>query len=163
MLILCVLVHVLYYAIFCCFFFKQKTAYEMRISDWSSDVCSSDLTRGDAAFLFGSDEEANDARCIEAFLKRQHGFSSVVVAEPTDGEAVLAHRGISSVLLRFKGQAGHASGAAAMESNALHQAMRWGTRALDLVEGESHRRFGGLTGLRFNVGRVEGGNRKSVV
>src|SRR3546814_14656408 len=31
------------------FFFKQKTAYEMRISDWSSDVCSSDL--GDAAGL----------------------------------------------------------------------------------------------------------------
>src|SRR3546814_5240270 len=28
------------------FFFKQKTAYEMRISDWSSDVCSSDLARG---------------------------------------------------------------------------------------------------------------------
>src|SRR3546814_3568062 len=28
-----------------CFFFKQKTAYEMRISDWSSDVCSSDLMR----------------------------------------------------------------------------------------------------------------------
>src|SRR3546814_5609504 len=28
---------------FCCF--KQKTAYEMRISDWSSDVCSSDLAR----------------------------------------------------------------------------------------------------------------------
>src|SRR3546814_4275502 len=28
------------------FFFKQKTAYEMRISDWSSDVCSSDLCRG---------------------------------------------------------------------------------------------------------------------
>src|SRR3546814_1797360 len=31
----------------CFFFFKQKTAYEMRISDWSSDVCSSDL--GDPA------------------------------------------------------------------------------------------------------------------
>src|SRR3546814_4391691 len=29
----------------CFFFFKQKTAYEMRISDWSSDVCSSDLCR----------------------------------------------------------------------------------------------------------------------
>src|SRR3546814_7152120 len=27
----------------CFFFFKQKTAYEMRMSDWSSDVCSSDL------------------------------------------------------------------------------------------------------------------------
>src|SRR3546814_2099154 len=30
--------------LFLFFFFKQKTAYEMRISDWSSDVCSSDLT-----------------------------------------------------------------------------------------------------------------------
>src|SRR3546814_7708260 len=32
----------LYASVFC-FCFKQKTAYEMRISDWSSDVCSSDL------------------------------------------------------------------------------------------------------------------------
>src|SRR3546814_8743532 len=30
-------------SLLCFFFFKQKTAYEMRISDWSSDVCSSDL------------------------------------------------------------------------------------------------------------------------
>src|SRR3546814_3740209 len=36
-----------------CFFFKQNTAYEMRISDWSSDVCSSDLeeTGADAVEL----------------------------------------------------------------------------------------------------------------
>src|SRR3546814_8903168 len=34
----------------CFFFFKQKTAYEMRISDWSSDVCSSDLRAVDAVF-----------------------------------------------------------------------------------------------------------------
>src|SRR3546814_7694698 len=31
----------------CVFFFKQKTAYELRISDWSSDVCSSDLKSAD--------------------------------------------------------------------------------------------------------------------
>src|SRR3546814_3169898 len=31
----------------CIFFYKQKPAYEMRISDWSSDVCSSDLMAGD--------------------------------------------------------------------------------------------------------------------
>src|SRR3546814_10627277 len=37
---------------FCCvFFFKQKTAYEMRISDWSSDVCSSDLEQEARALL----------------------------------------------------------------------------------------------------------------
>src|SRR3546814_3825387 len=40
------------------FFFKQKTAYEMRISDWSSDVCSSDLTdRADGA---GSEQDGDD-------------------------------------------------------------------------------------------------------
>src|SRR3546814_3932870 len=34
---------------FAFFFFKQKTAYEMHISDWSSDVCSSDLAEADRA------------------------------------------------------------------------------------------------------------------
>src|SRR3546814_2505913 len=37
------------------FFFKQKTAYEMRISDWSSDVCSSDLEHENGT--------AEDQRC----------------------------------------------------------------------------------------------------
>src|SRR3546814_9725940 len=37
------------------FFFKQKTAYELRISDWSSDVCSSDLV----AFVRGASEAIN--------------------------------------------------------------------------------------------------------
>src|SRR3546814_3156066 len=37
------------------FFFKQKTAYEMRISDWSSDVCSSDLHASVSAGSNGSD------------------------------------------------------------------------------------------------------------
>src|SRR3546814_7292668 len=39
-----------------CFFFKQKTAYEVRISDWSSDVCSSDLDVG-----HGPDAAEDDA------------------------------------------------------------------------------------------------------
>src|SRR3546814_13967923 len=40
------------------FFFKQKTAYEMRISDWSSDVCSSDLLSAD----YSRDDLSGDAR-----------------------------------------------------------------------------------------------------
>src|SRR3546814_18953754 len=45
------------------FFFKQKTAYEMRISDWSSDVCSSDLEDGNRGAggqgqCAGEDQEA---------------------------------------------------------------------------------------------------------
>src|SRR3546814_9310892 len=43
----CLSCHCLYCFIF--FFVKQKTAYEMRISDWSSDVCSSDLIPCDAS------------------------------------------------------------------------------------------------------------------
>src|SRR3546814_7302732 len=42
---MCVFCCVLIFCIF--FFFKQKTAYDMRISDWSSDVCSSDLREDD--------------------------------------------------------------------------------------------------------------------
>src|SRR3546814_15494819 len=52
-------------AVFC--FFKQKTAYEMRISDWSSDVCSSDLSaqREDET---GRGEGAGEDRSIGADL-----------------------------------------------------------------------------------------------
>src|SRR3546814_7532841 len=60
----------------CCFwffFFKQKTAYEMRISDWSSDVCSSDLAQpdhggkrcGDIAELVGAQREDRGNRLVE--------------------------------------------------------------------------------------------------
>src|SRR3546814_1260924 len=62
---LCCEVCICYYWFCVCFvmfLFKQKTAYEMRISDWSSDVCSSDLLlrvrkllRGGAAFLEDGD------------------------------------------------------------------------------------------------------------
>ncbi len=126
-------------------------------------IAAANATRGDAAFLFTSDEEANDPRCIAAFLAREHGFEEAIVAEPTRCEAVLAHRGIASVQMKFKGEAGHASGANALSASALHQAIRWGSDALALVEGEAHQRFGGLTGLRFNIGRVEGGIKANVI
>ena len=130
---------------------------------------------GACAFLFTSDEEANDARCVPAFL-RDHGsvrvpspesrvpaFAAILVAEPTRGDAVLAHRGISSVLMRFAGRAGHASGEQQAGDSALHQALRWGASALDWVESQAHQRFAGLTGLRFNIGRVEGGIKANVI
>ena len=126
-------------------------------------IAAANATTGDAAFLFSSDEEANDPRCIAAFLAREHGFDEAIIAEPTRCEAVLAHRGISAVRMAFKGQAGHASAENALQLSALHQAMRWGGAALDLVEAQKHLRFGGLTGLRFNVGKVEGGIKANVI
>src|SRR3546814_5723547 len=43
------------------FFFKQKTAYEMRISDWSSDVCSSDLHLPNASLAIGQCKHSRPA------------------------------------------------------------------------------------------------------
>src|SRR3546814_17091144 len=55
------------------FFFKQKTAYEMRIRDWSSDVCSSDLEEGAAlAPKFDAD-----------------GLIPAVAADATDGTVLM--------------------------------------------------------------------------
>src|SRR3546814_13927932 len=53
------------------FFFKQKTAYEMRISDWSSDVCSSDLALGGAEQLraAGDVAVADDADPLALFQR----------------------------------------------------------------------------------------------
>src|SRR3546814_5914749 len=78
------------------FFFKQKTAYEMRISDWSSDVCSSDLLaqhrltalRGLAHF---GTKFANDPRtlCLRRVKREvcalQYSFGVIAVGRPHGG------------------------------------------------------------------------------
>src|SRR3546814_6093747 len=48
--------------VFVFFFFKQKTAYELRISDWSSDVCSSDLTGAAHPLPPGRDRDRQPVR-----------------------------------------------------------------------------------------------------
>src|SRR3546814_17696554 len=55
------------------FFFKQKTAYEMRISDWSSDVCSSDLS---LVPLFGGRAPADWRKAIYYHYYEYPGFHS---------------------------------------------------------------------------------------
>src|SRR3546814_13309288 len=59
------------------FFFKQKTAYEMRISDWSSDVCSSDLgslhANGKKVVVIGGGDTAMD--CVRTAIRQ--GATSV--------------------------------------------------------------------------------------
>src|SRR3546814_4605037 len=74
------------------FFFKQKTAYEMRISDWSSDVCSSDLApRLSAASVPG----AAKRREPEIRGKRKGGAGSEM-----DGDATAVYRGKSRAASR---------------------------------------------------------------
>src|SRR3546814_449560 len=61
------------------FFFKQKTAYEMRISDWSSDVCSSDLSIG----LHQRDNER-----LLGTLTRLRDLGNTVIVVEHDEEAI---------------------------------------------------------------------------
>src|SRR3546814_4118118 len=78
----------------CCFllffFFKQKTAYEMRISDWSSDVCSSDLriviARGNAfdvvAPVIGLDRALRTKHDARRHGRFATGMTDVVALQP---------------------------------------------------------------------------------
>src|SRR3546814_8775792 len=65
------------------FFFKQKTAYEMRISDWSSDVCSSDLLK---AVLTADGEIACDRAVIAAGARAKPLAAAAGDAVPLDVE-----------------------------------------------------------------------------
>src|SRR3546814_10198244 len=74
------------------FFFKQKTAYEMRISDWSSDVCSSDLLAArhlDAAAL-GRLARGGDLRRRHRGAVRPAG----VAVDALEPDRAVRHRGV---------------------------------------------------------------------
>src|SRR3546814_3462246 len=58
------------------FFFKQKTAYEMRISDWSSDVCSSDLAQ--SADRGAADRGAVDRGAVNRIIDEGTNHSQVM-------------------------------------------------------------------------------------
>src|SRR5881628_1452365 len=58
------------------FFFKQKTAYEMSVSDWSSDVCSSDLQRADLVVFWAVDPSARYPRYGSRYAVEPHGVAA---------------------------------------------------------------------------------------
>src|SRR3546814_5562795 len=72
----------------CCvfFFFKQKTAYEMRISDWSSDVCSSDLS-GWVTVRWPMFFDALPPGCVHSSFVRSAGRTMVTSASSGSGSA----------------------------------------------------------------------------
>src|SRR3546814_49417 len=81
------------------FFFKQKTAYEMRISDWSSDVCSSDLTDGSGHFSIGS--AAKQHKRYQQIYRHQHRDRQMPC---TNDEQANGHNGYRDK--RISGQSG---------------------------------------------------------
>src|SRR3546814_20916288 len=106
------------------FFFKQKTAYEMRISDWSSDVCSSDLlTKLDADGV----DAAAVAKLLDAAL-----IAPVLTAHPTEvrRKSMLDHKNRIAELMRLR----DAGADETPEGDAIEEAIRrqvellWQTR-----------------------------------
>src|SRR3546814_2683077 len=73
----------------CFFFFKQKTAYDMRISDWSSDVCSSDLIDPDTGAISdhaswsASGHIPTTGRTITTYNKDASGSKFVSFTDPS--------------------------------------------------------------------------------
>lgn len=118
---------------------------------------------GDVALLFTTDEEAGSSRCVKKFLERRRDFDAVIVAEPTEAEAVLEHRGIATYTGTFHGVPGHASDRRALEDSAVHRAVRWAEAALEYAERHEETTFKTLSGIRFNLGVLEGGIKPNII
>src|SRR3546814_13567160 len=69
-----------------CFFFKQKTAYEVRISDWSSDVCSADLARATSSAM------SCCSRAAEMLARLPVPARPAMTSKPPPGSAATADR-----------------------------------------------------------------------
>jgi acetylornithine deacetylase len=113
--------------------------------------------------LFTTDEEGAGGCCVQKFLESgaAERFEQVIVAEPTECKAVLAHRGFLSVKMRFSGLPGHSSEARALADNANHQMALWAAAA---VEAEKrHRRSSDDPGNCLNIGLVGGGTKSNVI
>lgn len=124
------------------------------------------------AFLFSSDEEAGSSRCIKHFCglagnerRPSHDLpiETVVVSEPTQCRAVTEHRGIATATARFSGVSGHASSGRADLDSALHHAVDWSHALLEFARQHDATTFGELSGIRLNLGRIEGGVKPNMI
>src|SRR3546814_6874104 len=90
------------------FFFKQKTAYEMRISEWSSDVCSSDLAAG------------REIRCLDVLHELVNGNVPVINV----GNGGIYHFG--EVVRRHVGSHSHGNAGSAVHKQGGYSGWKYG-------------------------------------
>src|SRR3546814_6169649 len=125
------------------FFFKQKTAYEMRISDWSSDVCSSDLDL-DAAIWTIPGEKMKMGRAHKVPLSRQvralldelrpiSGNSKLLFPSVRSNDRAISDKTVNAALRRLgydkTEMTGH--GFRAMASSLLNESRQWHPDAIE--------------------------------
>lgn len=115
------------------------------------------------AILFTSDEEGAGGCCVDRFVAAglAESFEQVVVAEPTQCEPVLGHRGFLSVKTRFHGIPGHSSEARALDDSATHNMAIWAAAALDVAR--KKKASNDDPGTCINIGIVNGGTKSNVI
>src|SRR3546814_17937904 len=129
-------------SLFYFFFFKQKTAYEMRISDWSSDVCSSDLIEvpRDRAGSF-------DPQLIAKYQRRFPGFDDKIISMYARG---MSTREITGHLRELYGIDASPDLISTLTDAVLEEVAAWQQRPLDpaypLVFSSAARRVGEESG-----------------
>src|SRR3546814_7948417 len=146
------LVSISYLLLFFCFFFlKQKTAYEMRISDWSSDVCSSDL--GYTTYVEPIDDVYRtyyyQPGAAEPYFIRDpyygYGYSggTIAVIYGPDGRALDRARWAQQrrAASRYYARARHLRGAARHRHHYGVAARQWAVRR-DAIDHARHREIG---------------------
>jgi acetylornithine deacetylase len=126
-------------------------------------VTAARRTAGPAALFFTSDEEAGSSRCVRTYLASHPAFARALIAEPTRCRAVAEHRGIATCSGHFLGEGGHASSPRALADSAVHEAVRWASRALAFAEEAESRRYRTLSGIRFNLGVLQGGTKPNMI
>lgn len=115
----------------------------------------------DFALLFTTDEENGKGKCVENFAASDHGFSQVIVCEPTGAKAIFAHRGLGAYQLEFAGKSMHSSQWDALEASAIHRAAKWVSSACEYAQ--TKRQLGGeLPGICFNSGHITGGIKPNI-
>lgn len=110
-------------------------------------------TKGPAALLLTTDEEAGSATCVKRFLETKPAYELVIVSEPTRARPVAAHRGVATGMVSFEGKAAHSSQRGGR--SAVHSLVEWADTALELARE--------LGDVRFNIGRIEGGEKPNVI
>ena len=119
--------------------------------------------KGDAAFLFTTDEEAGQSTCVRRFCDGPKEYDLVIVGEPTQGRAVLEHRGILTARADFVGISGHASSGRADTDSAVHHAIDWTHAVLQEFRSSHALTYKNLNGLRYTIGRIEGGVKPNMI
>lgn len=117
----------------------------------------------DYAVLFSSDEEYGNSLCVKSFLQQKHNYAGVIVAEPTQCKAVLAHRGVATAEVSFTAKSGHSSEPRALTENAIHQATSWMTQAIEWATQQLELSYYNLQGVCLNLGKIEGGIKPNII